>query len=190
MKKNNETDHPFEADINWAREHYLNWDEVAPLMPGVDSLWPQTQGVLFKIGRQTVYTARIETVFTGPGLENGFREYLTDIYDRDMKCIFKADRKSYDEMNEEAGRRYYEDENSPGIKTYYPEMKGKRPAGRLELSIGHYGNNYIVTREMLKGQGIKAMDTDGKTGTRYRVTEKALEKLALKYSIVQPLYLD
>jgi hypothetical protein len=183
-------EYPFEANIDWAREHYLNWDEVAPFVPGTDNLWPRAGNdeTLLKVGRQTAYSARSQEIFVGPDYEADWREYLTDIYDRNGNLVFKADREPYDKMGEAAWNRYLADENSPGIKRYYPEMSETRPAGRLELSTGHYGN-YIKTAETLRGRGIKVADTDG-TVTRYRVTHRALDGLSQKYSIVQPLYLD
>jgi hypothetical protein len=184
-------EYPFEADINWAREHYLNWNEVAPLVSGADNLWPRAQNdaTLLKHGSQTVYTARSQEIFVGSDYETDWREYLTDVYDADGNLVFKADREPYDKMGEAAWGKYLADENAPGIKTYYPETSEARPAGRLELSIGHHGNNLITTNEALKGRGIKAVYID-KTGTQYRVTDRALDRLSQKYSIVQSLYFD
>jgi hypothetical protein len=186
-------EYPFEANIKWAREHYLNWDEVEPLMPDIDNLWPRAgNGItLLKSGRQIVYTARAEAVFVGPSYEKDWREYLTDIYAPKGKLIYTADRKPYDKIGEAAWLKYCTDSTAPGIKAYYPETGEERPAGELDYTIGHYGDNYISTAESLKGRGITLIDDnwDGHGRKQYRVTDRALDKLKRQYSIVCRLYL-
>jgi hypothetical protein len=83
--------------------------------------------------------------------------------------------------------------NSPNYQKFLTqldknfELRANPAIPILELRIGHYGANLINTNLELKGQGIKLFN-DGKDHARglktYKVSDKALEKLEQKYTIV------
>lgn len=84
----------------------------------------------------------------------------------------------------------------PGLKGYYPEMGEIKPFALIEARLGHYGNHwYLKTPLTLKaGRGITHLRTltseqltpqaQSKVGwNKYKVTEKAFEKLCKQYPV-------
>jgi hypothetical protein len=80
------------------------------------------------------------------------------------------------------------------IKTYWPELKDQKPDGEIEAEYGCAGKYNVKTCEMLTGRGIELREIingDMISGLkRYLVTENALKRLGMVYSIAQALYLD
>lgn len=83
----------------------------------------------------------------------------------------------------------------PGVHGYHPEMGEKKPEAQIEASLSHYGGHYFLDTPLdLSGVGIKPMGEykssdltpqgQRKVGwKKYKVTEKAFEKLKDQYSI-------
>ncbi len=79
--------------------------------------------------------------------------------------------------------------------TYYPEMGDAKPEADIEATLGHYGNHWLLkTPLFLQGRGIHHIGTlkaanltpqaKRKAGWHmYRVTARAFERLAKKYTI-------
>ena len=94
------------------------------------------------------------------------------------------------------------DDHRPGLKVYTPEMGDRKPATRMEATLGHYGKHYYIdTPEELKGRGIEHMGMytaasltaagQHKVGWHsYRVTSRAFEILKTKYPIGYEMLLD
>lgn len=96
----------------------------------------------------------------------------------------------------------YLSDRQNGVHCYTPEMGDRKPAVKMEASIGHYGKHYYIdTTEELKGRGIEFIKTykDGdfirpnyyKVGwNEYCVTTNAFEKLKTQFSISMECCLD
>lgn len=94
------------------------------------------------------------------------------------------------------------DRIAKGVHSFTPEMGQRKPNCQMEMSIGHYGNYYIKTPLELKGRGIKFLETFtasqlvGGASSRlvgwnkYKVTDRAFEKLEQQYSISNESNLD
>lgn len=90
----------------------------------------------------------------------------------------------------------------PNHQSYYPEMGDAKPQAEIEASLSHYGKHYFLkTRLTLKGRGIKFLGTmtaetltpqaQHRAGThRYKVTEKAYEKICREHSVSYEILLD
>lgn len=89
-----------------------------------------------------------------------------------------------------------------GMHFHYPEMGEKRhEASQIEASLGHYGKHYYIKTPLaLKGRGIEHLRTleksdfvdpeNRKVGwNEYKVTLKAMEKLAGQYVVTGELLL-
>lgn len=74
-----------------------------------------------------------------------------------------------------------------GINAYQYETQEAPTDCDFELTIGHYGDNYLTPLKddlTLKGRGIKWLDR------WYRVTDLALEKLEKQYKIKYEMMFD
>lgn len=74
-----------------------------------------------------------------------------------------------------------------GINAYQYETQEAPTDCDFELTIGHYGDNYLTPLKdgiELKGRGIKWLDR------WYRVTDLALEKLKKQYKIKYEMMFD
>jgi len=80
--------------------------------------------------------------------------------------------------------------NAPGTYIYCPEMGQKEPAHQIKAHLGYSGKWILYTTLELKGQGIKADGTDSKGNNRYKVTDRAFNKLETLYSIAFESFLD
>jgi hypothetical protein len=77
------------------------------------------------------------------------------------------------------------------MRTYYPEMHETKPKGQIDASLSFNGRHwYLKTELSLKGRGIRLVDLQSNGRKRYRVTEKALEKMATQYTVVSAVLLD
>lgn len=74
-----------------------------------------------------------------------------------------------------------------GINAFQYETQEAPADCDFELSIGHYGDNYLTPLKdnlEIKGRGIRKLDE------RYRVTDLALEKLKKQYKISYEMMFD
>ena len=74
-----------------------------------------------------------------------------------------------------------------GLNAYYYETEDAPTDCDFELTIGHYGDNYLTPLKeglTLKGRGIKWLDR------WYRVTDLALEKIEKQYKIKYEMMFD
>ena len=74
-----------------------------------------------------------------------------------------------------------------GVNSYYYETQEAPTDCDFELTIGHYGDNYLTPLKdglTLKGRGIKWLDR------WYRVTDLALEKIEKQYKIKYEMMFD
>lgn len=101
--------------------------------------------------------------------------------------------KSFDEATGEIEMHApkYEEKEAPtpatvGINAYQYETQEAPADCDFELSIGHYGDNYLTPLKNIeiKGRGIKKLDG------WYRVTDLALEKLEKQYKIRYEMMFD
>lgn len=88
---------------------------------------------------------------------------------------------------------------APGLYVYCPEMGESKPECQMEAHFSYFGSHYYIKAQLeLKGRGIVFLDAtarkdpDGRemTVNRYRVTERAFEKLKEQYSISMKNLLD
>ena len=80
---------------------------------------------------------------------------------------------------------------SIAMKTYYPEMNETKPKGQIDASLSYNGRHwYLKTELILKGRGISFVDLQANGRKRYRVTDKALEKIETQYTVVSAILLD
>lgn len=90
----------------------------------------------------------------------------------------------------------------PGLYIYCPEMGESRPECQIMAKLGHFGTHYYLDTPLtLKGRGITFMEVrEAKNLTasgqfmagwnRYKVTERAFQKLQEQYSISMKNLLD
>lgn len=70
------------------------------------------------------------------------------------------------------------------LKTYYPEMSETKPEGQIDARLSHYGKHWFLRTTLeLKGRGIKFEETSNGQN-RYKVTEKAFERICEQYDVV------
>ena len=73
---------------------------------------------------------------------------------------------------------------------YYPN-EGQKPQATTTSKYIPMTETYIVyTKFILKGRGINFIDMDEFGVSRYRVTEKAYDKLSKEIDIAEAMYLD
>lgn len=118
----------------------------------------------------------------------------------------------YEKLGEQIRQKYHEltkhkkmapqEVTGPGLYIYCPEMGESRPECQIMAKMGHYGTHYYIDTPLtLKGRGITFMEMrESKNLTasgqflagwnRYRVTERAFQRLQEQYSISMESLLD
>jgi hypothetical protein len=94
------------------------------------------------------------------------------------------------------------EDRKPGVHAYTPEMGQRKPACKMEATLGHYGRHYYIdTTETLTGRGIEHLQTYRerdltaagryKIGwNRYKVTVKAFEAIKAHHPVSMASHLD
>jgi len=87
-------------------------------------------------------------------------------------------------------RIIYLEDRKNGVHCYTPEMGDRKPDIEMVARIGHYGGYYVTTNRVLKGRGIKQVDTCQNEKYRYKCTDLAFSKLETQYPIKMECSLD